>query len=380
MVADHVLGVDVDIENTSTRPLVPDSDPPIRLSYRWEVQGRTIAEGHRVSLPGELQPGAHAKLWLELRAPAEPGPATVVVTLVEEDRAWFDERNASAGLSAPVRIESPIAPTTSEDVASEIQRRFGQPARPYEQLYAVVRERFLEFALDDPVPALVGNGQLPPNFGALLDERVVEYPWLFAHEIGGRMLDAGSALNYPALLDRVLPHVEALHILTLAPEDDAQWARGVSYVFADMRNLPYREEWFDTVVCISTLEHIGMDNSIYGVAASRANDPSGERIRAIRELRRVLRKGGSAYLTFPYGRATDHGWMATLDRNDVDAIVATFQPSMCRLDIYRCGRTGWSPSTPEAVALLAARDSHAEPVGSDLVIAARGLACLHLVR
>jgi len=34
----------------------------------------------------------------------------------------------------------------------------------------------------------------------------------------------------------------------------------VRYEFSDLRRLPYRDAWFSSVVCLSTLEHVGMDN------------------------------------------------------------------------------------------------------------------------
>ena len=45
---------------------------------------------------------------------------------------------------------------------------------------------------------------LPDNHGCHLDERVVEYPWLFAQlqDRPGLILDAGSAFNHRFLLDR----------------------------------------------------------------------------------------------------------------------------------------------------------------------------------
>ena len=153
------------------------------------------------------------------------------------------------------------------------------------------------------------RARLPPGFGIGLDERVVEFPWLLAQGLGGRILDAGSALNHAHVLDHVRPLASDLHVVTLEPEAEAFTDRKVSYVYADLRYLPYRDGFFDVVVCLSTLEHVGMDNAFYGVDAPRAPDPAAEVRTAVAELDRVASK--RVLITVPYGRREDHGGSAS---------------------------------------------------------------------
>ena len=63
--------------------------------------------------------------------------------------------------------------------------------------------------------------------------------------------------------------MDALHVVTLAPEEEAYPFLDVSYLFADLRRLPLRDETYDRVVSMSTLEHVGMDNSYYGAGGER---------------------------------------------------------------------------------------------------------------
>src|SRR5205823_5799734 len=91
-----------------------------------------------------------------------------------------------------------------------------------------------------------------------LDERVVEYAWMFervatVNRPPSRVLDAGSVLNHGRLLrwwdDARYPPVS---IVTLAYEGRAAVSNSVRYEFADLRKLPYRDDWFSIVVSLST--------------------------------------------------------------------------------------------------------------------------------
>ena len=60
---------------------------------------------------------------------------------------------------------------------------------------------------------------------------------------------------------------------------------GLTGVQADVRDLPFDDGAFDLVLCVSTLEHVGADNTGYGLDAE---DDGASRLTALRELRRVL--------------------------------------------------------------------------------------------
>jgi SAM-dependent methyltransferase len=207
--------------------------------------------------------------------------------------------------------------------------------------YGPARRRTIEDALGDPdlLARFRSGARLPAGYGAGLDERVVEYPWLLAHHRGGPSLDAGSTLNHDYVLDRVLPALAPLHVTTLRPEASAFHERGVSYVYADLRDLPLRDRRFATVICASTLEHVGMDNTRYGGAAARADDPDAEVWRAVSELVRVAAPGGAILVTVPYGRSEDHGWFRQLDRAGIDAIASGLGGAT--VTVYVSTPAGW---------------------------------------
>lgn len=109
------------------------------------------------------------------------------------------------------------------------------------------------------------DGPLPEGWGRWLDERAVEYPWLFSRLPGspGKVLDAGSVLNHATIIGHEKLANKSLFISTLAPEKENYCDRGISYVYEDLRESCYRDCYFDWVVSISTLEHVGMDNTLF---------------------------------------------------------------------------------------------------------------------
>jgi SAM-dependent methyltransferase len=140
------------------------------------------------------------------------------------------------------------------------------------------------------------------------DERLIEIPWALAR-IGGadRILDLGTANADPA-------YVAALVRLGARDLVGADLATaeipGVQTVVADARDLPFPDASFDLVLCVSTLEHVGRDNRVYGVEEPR--DEHGAAA-ALRELHRVLDRHGRLVLTVPTGEPEDHGWFVQLD-------------------------------------------------------------------
>jgi SAM-dependent methyltransferase len=171
--------------------------------------------------------------------------------------------------------------------------------------------------------------------------------------------------------------------MTLAPENAAFWDLGISYLYGDLRCIDFRDDWFDAVTCISTIEHIGMDNAMY--ASSPVAAPSGttDFVPAVRELRRVLSPGGTLYITFPYGRYENHGFFQQFDAALTDRLVDAFAPTRMTETIFRYTPEGWQLSDRTATADCRYFNVH-EPaaVGGahDYAAGARAVACLALVK
>jgi SAM-dependent methyltransferase len=262
-------------------------------------------------------------------------------------------------------------------------RAYPDPGKPYGARYWRNHREFVHAALSDTglISCFRDGLELPAGHGVGLDERAVEFPWVMSRMPRGRVLDAGSALNHAHVLDALLPALDELTICTLAPEERSFPERGVSYVYADLRALPFRDGWFDDVVSVSTLEHVGMDVQRWGADTAVAHDPRTELQAAVSELRRVARPGGRLLLTVPFGVPQDMGWMRQFDRAEIDALVSAAAPAAHHVEVFAYDRNGWQRSSIEAAegARYQVDNRPADdPATEDLAAAARAVACLEL--
>ncbi len=221
--------------------------------------------------------------------------------------------------------------------------------RPWRLGYSQFRLQYLRSVLhDETTLARFRDAQpLPAGHGWRLDARVVEIPWVLSRvpAEAKSLLDAGSSLNFLEVLSSPPLAGKALTILTLMPERRCYWKLGVSYLFGDLRHLLLNDEAMDAVACISTIEHVGMDNSLYAgdhVVGRRSS--SGEFLGAVRELKRVLKTGGRLFVTFPFGRYEDHGWFQQFDAELADRLIAEFAPRRLQESVYRYDSEGWKLS------------------------------------
>lgn len=249
-----------------------------------------------------------------------------------------------------------------------------------------------EILNNDGMMAKFRNEQtLPPGYGVGLDERCVEYLWLLSLLEPGpeRMLDAGSALNHAFILDQNVLQNKTIHILTLAPEHNCFWHRGISYLYADLREIPVCDDYYDTVVCCSTLEHVGLDNTAFIQSDSYAEKRPDDYLEALMEIRRVLKPNGKLLLTVPFGRYRNFDTFQQFDERLVKQTIAAFRPAKVEQTYFCYTAGGWDFSTSEActdaeyvewTALPPEQRPAIFPDHPDRAAAARAVACLLLVK
>lgn len=213
--------------------------------------------------------------------------------------------------------------------------------------YAAYRNSQIERLLKDEefLKLLQGAGVLPNGLGVKLDERVIEYPWVMSRllQYGEqcKFLDAGSTMNHAFIMEHPLVKRHKWTLLTLAPERECFAHLGVSYVYDDLRGMPFKENCFDAVFCVSVIEHVGMDNSAYTADKSYRENKPRDFVCAIDEMKRVLNPDGWLYLTVPFGRHEHHGWFQQFDSAMLSDMISRFRPRKDERVFYRSTPEGW---------------------------------------
>ena len=226
------------------------------------------------------------------------------------------------------------------------------------------------------------SGERPRNLEAPpgVDERPIEIPWCLARVApDDRVLDIGYAFAEPVYLDGLgdLGGVTGVDLVV-------REVPGVESVQADLRDLPFENESFDVAIAISTLEHVGRDNTQYGLNAEEGDTLDV----ALRELRRVAKR---VLVTGPTGEREllpeqsvyePSEWIDRFTR----AGFAVFED-----ELYELGPDGWrsvlelTPGIrygtrgPGASAVLCA-ELHPGTIGEKLRLALRDVRYRHDVR
>jgi SAM-dependent methyltransferase len=251
--------------------------------------------------------------------------------------------------------------------------------KPWSFGYDIYKWRLIKKYLDQK---LFSDGKLTENYGYRIDERIIEYPWLFSRlpEDHGILLDAGSTLNFEIILKQPSLKSKKVFISTLAPESDCFWTQGVSYVFEDLRNCCYRNNFFDYVVCISTAEHIGLDNTLlYTNDTSKKEGNPTTYLNAIQEFYRIIKPGGILYLTLPFGKKQNREWFQVFDSQMIDEVIATFNPSSHVETYFRYLPKGWEKSSRNISKDATCFDIHHQTeYDADFAAFSRGIVCLEM--
>jgi 2-polyprenyl-3-methyl-5-hydroxy-6-metoxy-1,4-benzoquinol methylase len=100
--------VSVMVTNNSGSPVTSMPPNPVNFSYHWvesETNKMAVFDGLRTPIPGALLPGTTSRVVVTVRAPAETGAYKLLVTLVQEGRAWFNDVAESAVAIEEISIE-----------------------------------------------------------------------------------------------------------------------------------------------------------------------------------------------------------------------------------------------------------------------------------
>jgi O-antigen chain-terminating methyltransferase len=170
-----------------------------------------------------------------------------------------------------------------------------------------------------------------------MSERVVEVPWVLSRYRGERrVLDIGSANGHPvylSYLNRLA--VSSLHGVDLS----TRRVDGLTMTRADVRQMPYMDESFELILCVSTIEHIGRDNTRY--QAVGALEGAGD-VSALAEMRRVIVGAGRILITVPFGRLEYQDWFKQYDLDAWSSLVTRAGLMVDEQAVFAHTEAGWT--------------------------------------
>lgn len=159
----------------------------------------------------------------------------------------------------------------------------------------------------------IGRLDMDGLLAGILSERAVEYRFLARNLLPSRsnmrILDVGSERS---ALTRALGkfgnnkkwEVFGIDIAEGIPhvsKEEKEESR-LLLMRMDARFAGFRNEMFDKIICVSTVEHIGIQSDHYIVGEY---DALGD-VKAFSEIFRILKKGGRVVLTVPYADGSIH--------------------------------------------------------------------------
>lgn len=256
---------------------------------------------------------------------------------------------------------------------------------PWKEGYEEYKKMILRDVLNDRelIDRFSHYRDLPPHYGFRIDERIIEYPWVLARlGFANRLLlDAGSTLNYPYILDLHVLRNRSVVIYNLSPENIVSRSN-VSYIYGDLRRTILKSECFDEIVCISTLEHVGMNNTCIYTNEPRYDEfKPGDYQDVVREFKRLLKPSGRLFITVPYGRYENHGWLQQFDHKNIEKVLEVFEGSTSSVVYYKYLSDGWQISDADDCTDCSYFDIHnRSDYEPDCVAAARCVSCIEMVK
>jgi len=129
--------------------------------------------------------------------------------------------------------------------------------------------------------------------------------------------------------------------------------RSFHFVMGDIRHTEFPDSFFDSIYCVSTIEHVGIRNAAYEITEQ---DPDGDR-KAMNEMQRILKPGGSLLLTTEFGKPASTRLLRVYDSPLVRRLFSGWTAK--ELSFYAQDADGNWVSIPEAQASLKAGEPHA---------------------
>lgn len=196
-------------------------------------------------------------------------------------------------------------------------------------------------------------------------ERCIEIPWaLSKYSNEQTVLDIGYAnaeeRYITALLSLKIPNLYGIDI-------SKKSIYGIISHLGDIRSTEFEDNFFDLVFCISTIEHIGRDNSVY--IADFSEDLDNGDFEALKEIHRITKNKGKIVFTVPFGKFFNYGWFIHYDENRLNKLLCSSPFEIVEMDFFRY-KDGWQKYDKSELTNTLYKDNDAP--------AAAGLVCVVL--
>jgi SAM-dependent methyltransferase len=213
-------------------------------------------------------------------------------------------------------------------------------------------------------------------YGRGKTERAIEIPWALSKYNGGtRVLEVGCSFAsenpeyIQALRDLNIPE---LHGIDVSSVDAPHFIKRT----ADIRDSGYEAGFFDFILCISTLEHVGKDNTKYYKPVAELprhwQETSKPDAEALIEIFRILRPGGKLIVTVPFGKFVDYGWFTHYDSRAISTLFESIPSASISAEYFKYTEEGWMA--------CAAAELAETSYGDNGAAAAAGLACFEITK
>ncbi len=147
-------------------------------------------------------------------------------------------------------------------------------------------------------------------------ERIVEYPFVLQNleNKRGKILDVGCCDSDLSLQLASLGHkVWGIDVRKYENQHP-----NLIFVQSDISKTPFPSEFFDTIIAVSTIEHIGLG---YGKTPLYNN---GDKL-AMKEIYRILKPSGKLIITLPVGRKKVTPTHRIYDTNSLRKLLKKFK-------------------------------------------------------
>ena len=164
-----------------------------------------------------------------------------------------------------------------------------------------------------------------------IGERIVEIPFLYKnldfHKIN-KILDLGCVGSKISLQLASL----GFNVVGIDYRPFIFKHKNLEFVQGNFFDINLPAESFDCVICISTIEHIGLP--AYNIKPFDQGDK-----KAIEKINTLLKKGGKLILTVPFGKAIVNQFERNYDQKSLNQLIKMFK--IDEFEIYERSKSGW---------------------------------------